>query len=70
MGMLVNKPGQGFGMRSWRYSMIVENGNIRKVFEEPGKNNSSDDDDPFEVSDAKTMCDYLKSHEWSHRNDE
>ena len=70
MGMLVNKPGQGFGMRSWRYSMIVENGNIVKVFEEPGKNNSSDDNDPFEVSDAQTILNYLRSHEWSHRNDE
>ena len=70
MGMLVNKPKQGFGMRSWRYSMIVENGNIVKVFEEPGKNNSSDDNDPFEVSDAQTILNYLRSHEWSHRNDE
>ena len=50
--------------------MIVENGNVVKVFEEPGKNNSSDDNDPFEVSDAQTILNYLRSHEWSHRNDE
>ena len=60
MGMLVNKPKQGFGMRSWRYSMLVDNGEVVKIFEEPGKNNASDDDDPFEVSDADTMIKYLK----------
>ena len=62
MGMLVNKPGQGFGMRSWRYSMLVDNGEVVKIFEEPGKNNASDDQDPFEVSDADTMINYLKDN--------
>ena len=61
MGMLVNKPLQGFGMRSWRYSMLVDNGEIIKQFVEEGQNNASDDDDPFEVSDAKTMLDFIKS---------
>ena len=62
MGMLVNKPKQGFGMRSWRYSMLVDNGEVKKIFEEPGKNNSSDDDDPFTVSDVDTMIKYLKDN--------
>ena len=62
MGMLVNKPKQGFGMRSWRYSMLVDNGEVVKIFEEPGKNNASDDNDPFEVSDVDTMIDYLKKN--------
>ena len=62
MGMLVNKPKQGFGMRSWRYSMLVNNGEVVKVFEEPGKNNASDDDDPFTVSDVDTMIKYLKEN--------
>ena len=61
MGMMVNKPKQGFGMRSWRYSMLVDNGEVVKVFEEPGKNNASDDDDPFTVSDADTMINFLKN---------
>ncbi len=61
MGMLVNKPGQGFGMRSWRYSMLVDNGEVVRQFPEPGKNNNSDDDDPFTVSDADNMIKYLKS---------
>jgi peroxiredoxin len=60
MGMLVNKPKQGFGMRSWRYSMLVDNGEVVKQFIEPGKNNNSDDDDPFTVSDADTMLKYIK----------
>ena len=62
MGMLVNKPGQGFGMRSWRYSMIVDNSEVVKTFVEDGKNNASEDSDPFEVSDAQTMLTYLKEN--------
>ena len=61
-GFLVNKPAQGFGMRSWRYSMLVDNGEIIKQFVEEGQNNSSDDDDPFKVSDAQTMLDFVKSN--------
>ena len=62
MGMLVNKPKQGFGMRSWRYAMLVDNGEIVKQFVEAGQNNASDDDDPFKVSDAQTMLDFIKSN--------
>ena len=40
--------------------MLVDNGEIKKIFEEPGKNNASDDDDPFTVSDVDTMLNYLK----------
>ncbi len=59
MGMLVKKDNLGFGERSWRYSMLVEDGEIKKVFSEPG---FMDDcpTDPFEVSDADTMLAYLK----------
>jgi len=62
MGMLVNKDHLGFGMRSWRYSMLVDNGEVVKVFEEPGKNNAGDDNDPFEVSDVDTMIKHLKEN--------
>ncbi len=60
MGMLVDKQNLGFGMRSWRYAMVVDNGEIEKMFAEPG---FADDHpaDPFEVSDADTMLAYLKS---------
>ena len=54
MGMLVDKKNLGFGKRSWRYSMYVENGVIKKMFIEPEK-----EGDPFEVSDADTMLNYL-----------
>ena len=54
MGLLVGKEDLGFGKRSWRYSMLVRDGVIEKMFiepEEPG--------DPFHVSDADTMLKYL-----------
>ncbi len=60
MDMLVNKPKQGFGMRSWRYSAFIENGEVAKIFVEDGKNNESNDEDPFKVSDVNTMLKYLK----------
>lgn len=54
MGMLVNKDDLGFGMRSWRYSMLVRDGIIAKMFVEPQVPG-----DPFEVSDADTMLAYI-----------
>lgn len=54
MGLLVDKTDLGFGKRSWRYSMLVKDGVIEKMFiepEEPG--------DPFKVSDAETMLAYI-----------
>ncbi|SFC25448.1 glutathione peroxidase [Pseudoalteromonas denitrificans] len=58
MGMLVDKSDIGFGKRSWRYSMLVKNGVIDKMFIEadvPG--------DPFEVSDADTMLNYINPNQ-------
>jgi glutaredoxin-like protein len=54
MGMLVDKADLGFGKRSWRYSMLVEDGVIQKMFIEPQKPG-----DPFEVSDADTMLRHI-----------
>jgi glutathione-dependent peroxiredoxin len=54
LGMLVDKSKLGFGRRSWRYSMFVDDGVIKKMFIEPDK-----DGDPYEVSDADTMLRYL-----------
>lgn len=54
MGLLVDKQVVGFGQRSWRYSMLVKDGVIDKMFieaDEPG--------DPFNVSDADTMLEYI-----------
>ncbi|NVK41638.1 MAG: glutathione peroxidase [Oceanospirillaceae bacterium] len=54
MGMLVDKSELGFGKRSWRYSMLVRDGIIEKMFIEPDLPG-----DPFQVSDADTMLNYL-----------
>lgn len=56
MGMLVDKSDLGFGKRSWRYSMLVKDGVIAKMFIEPDKPG-----DPFEVSDADTMLKYINA---------
>ncbi|MDP3875213.1 MAG: peroxiredoxin [bacterium] len=60
MGMLVKKDNLGFGKRSWRYSMYVEDGKIKKIFIEPGFRDNCQND-PFKVSDATTMLEYLKA---------
>jgi glutaredoxin-like protein len=57
MGMLVPKQDLGFGERSWRYSMLVKDRVIEKMFVEPVRPG-----DPFEVSDADTMLDYIAPH--------
>lgn len=54
MGMLVDKSDLGFGKRSWRYSMFVNDGIIEKMFIEP-----ENPGDPYEVSDADTMLNYI-----------
>jgi thioredoxin-dependent peroxiredoxin len=54
MGMLVDKDNLGFGMRSWRYSMVVNNGEIEKQFVEPGYSDNC-------PTDPDTMLAYLKS---------
>lgn len=59
MGMLVRKDNLGFGDRSWRYSMFVDDGEIKALFEETGKCDNCPTD-PFEVSDAGTMLSFLK----------
>jgi len=55
MGMLVDKDDLGFGPRSWRYSMLVDDGVIEKMFIEPEQPG-----DPYVVSDADTMLRYLE----------
>ena len=61
LGMLVNKPVQGFGMRSWRYSALIDNKEIIHFNEEPGLNNLGLDSDPYEVSDPDTMLEYFNT---------
>jgi len=54
LGFLVDKSEIGFGKRTWRYSMHVVDGEIKKMFIE-----KEVDGDPFDTSDAETMLNYL-----------
>ena len=60
MGMLVNKEHLGFGYRSWRYSMAVEDRKIVLFFEEPGINDVGSDDDPYTVTKPDVMIEHLR----------
>ena len=60
MGMSVNKANLGFGFRSWRYAMIVNDGEIEVMFEEPGKIGNCSND-PYEMSDPETVIGWLNT---------
>ena len=59
MGMLVNKDNLGFGLRSWRYAVIIENNEIIQSFVEPGFKDNAEDD-PYGVSSPQNILKYLK----------
>lgn len=60
MGMLVDRSAQGLGLRSWRYSMLVEDGTITALFEEPGKGDNPPGV-PVNRSAAAVMLDHLRA---------
>ena len=60
MGMLVCKDNLGFGMRSWRYAAIIENGRIVEFWEEPGRTDNCEDD-PYVTTDPDTILTWLES---------
>jgi len=62
MGFLVKKDNLGFGDRSWRYSMIVNNGVVEMIWVEPGLSDNTESD-PFEVSDADTCIKWLEDNQ-------
>ena len=59
MGMLCQKRDKCFGQRSWRYAMIVNDGNIEQMFVEPGKIDDSAED-PYGESSPENVLKYLK----------
>ena len=61
MGMIVDKSNLGFGSRSWRYAMIVNDGEIEMMFEEPGKIGNCPID-PYEMSNPDTVLTWLKQN--------
>ena len=52
---------RGFGERSWRYSVVINDLVIEKIFIEGGAVEPNSSTDPFEVSDATTMLNYLNT---------
>ena len=64
MGMLIAKDHNGFGQRSWRYMAIINDGVVEKWWQEPGINNSGDDDDPYIETTPENSIKYLSSINW------
>ena len=60
LGMLVDKPANKFGKRSWRYSALVNNGVIEKMFVEPGKKDDAEED-PYGMSSPENVLKYLQN---------
>lgn len=58
LGMLVDKDNLGFGKRSWRYSLLVNDGIVEKAFVEEGFGDNVEGD-PYEVSDPQTIFEYI-----------
>ena len=59
MGMLVHKDNLGFGMRSWRYAMLVDDGNIQAMWIEPGFEDNSQSD-PYVESIPESVLLHVK----------
>ncbi|PHP68998.1 peroxiredoxin [Zhengella mangrovi] len=54
MGMLVRKDNLGFGLRSWRYGAVINDGVVDKWFEEEGYSDNCDSD-PYGVSSPQNI---------------
>lgn len=62
MGMLIRKDHLGFGERSWRYAMVVDDGRISAWFEEPGINDAGLDDDPYGQSAPEPVLEWARAN--------
>jgi peroxiredoxin len=62
MGMLIRKDHLGFGERSWRYAMVVDDGVITGWFEEPGINDEGLDEDPYGESSPEKVLEWLDAN--------
>lgn len=60
MNMLVQKDNLGFGARSWRYAVIVNNGQIEKWFIEPGIEHNGETD-PYGETSPENVLAYLSN---------
>lgn len=59
MGMLVRKDNLGFGLRSWRYAAVINDGKVEAWFQEPGLEDNCPED-PYGVSSPETVLEYLR----------
>ena len=62
MRMSVDKSNLGFGDRSWRYAMIVNDGKIEAWFEEPGFSNNCETD-PYGETSPENIMNWLDSQD-------
>ena len=59
MNMLVWKPAQNFGYRSWRYAMVINDMEVEKLWREDGINQMGLDDDPYEITKPENLLNSL-----------
>ena len=62
IGMMVDKDNLGFGRRSWRYAMVVDDGIVKAVFPEEGFSDNCATD-PYEASKPVKVLEWLKGNE-------
>lgn len=62
MGMLINKDHLGFGFRSWRYAMVIDDGVITQMFVEPGCNDCGEDADPYGETAPEPILEWVKAN--------
>jgi peroxiredoxin len=60
MGQLIAKTNLGFGERSWRYAVVVNDRIIEKLFVEVGQRDNADTD-PYEETTTEKVYEYVKS---------
>ena len=59
--MLVKKDNLGFGLRSWRYAMLVKNGTVELAFPESNLQDNAGED-PYEFSTPENMLNEVQQH--------
>lgn len=62
MGMLIRKDHVGFGDRSWRYAMVIDDGVIKAMFVEPGINDAGEGGDPYGESAPEPVLAWIKAN--------
>jgi peroxiredoxin len=63
MGMDVRKDNLGFGIRSWRYAAIIDDGHVIQEFVEPGFADNFEGD-PYDISAPDNVLDNVKAYGW------